>query len=195
MHHDLKRFRNICNDAVSAIEHTLEQLVAGVLNAGDLLARTFEAGGKVLICGNGGSAAEALHMSAELVGRFEMERPGLAAIALNADGPTITALGNDFEYDRVFAKQVQALGLEQDILLVLTTSGNSANICRAIEAAHDAEMAVILLSGKDGGRAAQLLHDGDIELRVPATSTARIQEVHLLLIHALCDHIDYSLFS
>jgi len=195
MPHDLQRFRSICNDAVSAIELSLEQLASGVLNAGDLLAGALEVGGKLLVCGNGGSAAEAMHMSSELVGRFEMQRPGLAAIALGSDCSVLTSLGNDFDYEAIYAKQVQALGLEQDVLVALTTSGNSANICRAIEAAHDAEMPVLLLSGKDGGRAAQLLGEGDIELRVPSASTARIQEVQLLLIHALCDHIDHSLFA
>ena len=195
MPHDLQRFRTICNNAVNAIELTLEQLASGVLNAGDLLAQILESGGKILICGNGGSAAEAMHMSAELVGRFEMDRPGLAAVALGSDCPILTALSNDFDYEKVFAKQIQALGSEQDVLIAITTSGNSGNICRAIEAAHDTEIPVVLISGKDGGRAAQLLTSNDIELRVPATSTARIQEVHLLLVHSLCDHIDHSLFS
>lgn len=194
MPHDISRFRDMCNAAVETIEHTLEQLSSGVLNAGELLCSSLEQGNKILICGNGGSAAEAMHLSSELVNRFEMDRPGLAAISLATDASTLTSIANDFAFEKVFARQVQALGVENDVLIAFTTSGKSANICRAIETAHSCDMHVMLFSGNDGGRAGELLKENDIELRIPSKHTARIQEVHLLLIHALCDYIDHSLF-
>jgi D-sedoheptulose 7-phosphate isomerase len=147
-------------------------------------------GGKVLSCGNGGSAADAQHFAAELVGRFEAERPGMAAVALTTDSSAMTALANDYAFEDIFAKQVLALGRAGDVLLAISTSGGSANVLRAVRAAHDRQMIVVALSGRDGGRIAQELGSGDIELRVPAQRTCRIQEVHLLAIHCLCDLID-----
>ncbi len=150
---------------------------------------------KILTCGNGGSAGDAQHFSSEMLNRFERERPSLPALALTTDSSTLTSIANDYSYTEVFSKQIRALGVAGDILLAISTSGNSANILQAIQAAHDREMRVIALTGKDGGDVARILGPEDIELRVPAQSTARIQEVHLLLIHCLCDLIDVQLFG
>ncbi len=150
---------------------------------------------KILACGNGGSAADAQHFSAELLNRFETERPPLAAIALTTDSSTLTSIGNDYSFDLVFSKQVKALGQAQDILLAISTSGNSENVIQAVHMAHNNQMQVIALTGKDGGRIGQILEVGDIELRVPANTTCRIQEVHLLILHCLCDAIDQQLFA
>ncbi len=150
---------------------------------------------KVLCCGNGGSAGDAQHFSSEMLNRFERERPALPAIALTTDTSTITSIANDYHFDDVFAKQLRALGQAGDILLVYTTSGNSGNIVKAIGVAHEKEMNVIALTGKEGGTVASLLSEDDIEIRVPSLSTARIQEVHLLISHCLCDLIDFQLFG
>ena len=152
-------------------------------------------GGKILACGNGGSAGDAQHFAAELVGRFERERPGLAAIALTTDSSILTAVANDYDFNQVFVKQVQALGQPGDVLLAISTSGNSGNVLAAIEAAQARELRVVALTGRNGGKIAQLLGANDIEIRVPAERTARIQEVHLLAIHCLCDGIDCSLLG
>ena len=146
--------------------------------------------GKVLACGNGGSAADAQHFAAEMTGRFEKERMELAALALTTDTSAITAIGNDYGFDHIFSKQVRALGRNGDVLLALSTSGNSANVIKAIEAAHERDMHVIALTGRDGGKIAAMLKDNDILLNVPHPRTARIQEIHILLIHAMCDCID-----
>lgn len=151
--------------------------------------------GKILCCGNGGSAAQAQHLSSELLNRFERDRPGLPAISLTTDTAALTSIGNDYRFEEIFAKQIRALGHSQDVLVVYSTSGNSANILSAASAAHDRDMAIIALSGRDGGTLAPLLQETDLELRVPAQSTARIQEMHLLLTHCLCDLIDHQLFG
>jgi D-sedoheptulose 7-phosphate isomerase len=151
--------------------------------------------GKVLSCGNGGSAADAQHFSSEMLNRFEMERPGLPAFALTTDSSTLTSIGNDYEFADVFAKQVRALGQAGDVLLAISTSGNSENVVRAVQAAHERRMRVVALTGRDGGSIARALGPDDIEIRVPAERTCRIQEVHLLAIHALCDLIDASLLG
>ena len=145
--------------------------------------------------GNGGSAGDAQHFSSEMLNRFEMERPGLPAVALTTDSSTLTSIANDYSYDQVFSKQVNALGQQGDILLAISTSGNSTNVNRAIQAAHDREMQVIALSGKQGGDMASLLTADDVEIRVPSDSTARIQEVHLLAIHCICDLVDHQLLG
>lgn len=163
-----------------------EKLVAGAA----IMSRSLIAGGKILSCGNGGSAGDAQHFSSELLNRFEMERPGLAAMALTTDSSTVTSIANDYAYEDIFGKQVLALGRPGDVLLGISTSGNSENVCRAIAAAHERDMRVVTLSGRDGGKMAGLMQDGDCEIRVPAERTARIQEVHLLAIHCLCDLID-----
>lgn len=150
---------------------------------------------KVLTCGNGGSAGDAQHFSSEMLNRFERERPALPAIALSTDTSTLTSIANDYHFDEVFAKQIRALGQAGDVLLVYTSSGNSGNLIKAVKVAHDKEMIVIALSGKDGGALAGTLNEADIEIRVPSNSTARIQEVHLLISHCLCDLIDHQLFG
>jgi len=152
-------------------------------------------GGKVLACGNGGSAADAQHFAAEFVGRFERERPELAAIALTTDSSILTAIGNDYDFNQIFSKQVRALGQGTDVLLAISTSGNSANILAAINAAHEREMTVIALTGKGGGKIAQALKETDVNICVPSERTARIQEVHLLVLHCICDGVDYQLLG
>ena len=164
----------------------LEKIVA----AGELVADTVSLGGKILCCGNGGSAADAQHFSAELLNRFEKERKELAALSLTTDTSTITSIANDYSFDRIFEKQIRALGKKGDVLLAMTTSGNSKNIMRAIEAAQETQMMVILLSGKNGGEAAPRLRRTDLELRVPSESTARIQESHIMMLHCICAIVD-----
>jgi D-sedoheptulose 7-phosphate isomerase len=146
--------------------------------------------GKILSCGNGGSAADAQHFAAELLNRFEMERPPLAAMALSTDTSTLTSIANDYDFDDVFSKQVRALGQPDDLLLAISTSGNSPNVMQAVHAAHDRQMDVIALTGKKGGKIAALLGPNDVHICVPADRTARIQEVHLLCLHCMCDAID-----
>jgi D-sedoheptulose 7-phosphate isomerase len=152
-------------------------------------------GGKVLACGNGGSAADAQHFAAEFVGRFERERPELGAIALTTDSSILTAVANDYGYNAVFSRQVRALGLPGDVLLAISTSGNSASILAAIEAAHERDMTVVALTGKGGGKMAHALRETDVHVCVPHERTARIQEVHLLVVHCLCDGVDTQLLG
>lgn len=152
-------------------------------------------GHKVLACGNGGSAADAQHFASEMLNRFEQERPGLPALALTTDCSTITSISNDYNFNQIFARQIAALGQPGDLLLAISTSGNSANILAAIGEAQEREMGVIALTGKDGGELAKLLAPSDIELRVPSESTARIQETHILLIHCLCGLVDHQLLG
>ena len=152
-------------------------------------------GGKVLACGNGGSAADAQHFSAEFIGRFERERPELGAIALTTDSSILTAIANDYDFTRIFSKQVRGLGQAGDVLLALSTSGNSANILAAIEAAHEREMTVVALTGRGGGKITHLLRETDVHVCVPHDRTARIQEVHLLVLHCICDGVDTQLLG
>lgn len=173
----------------------MELMAAEIAAAAVLLGEQLRAGCKVLSCGNGGSAGDAQHFSSEMLNRFERERPGLPAVALTTDTSTLTSIANDYHYNEVFSKQVHALGQQGDILLAISTSGNSANVTQAITAAHERGMSVIALTGKDGGSMAKALNEQDIELRVPSDSTARTQEVHLLIIHCLCDLIDQQLFG
>jgi len=168
----------------------MEMLAAPLADAVQTMVGCLVNDGKILACGNGGSAADAQHFAAELVGRFEAERQELAAIALSTDSSILTAVGNDYGFDHIFSKQVRALGRPGDVLLAISTSGNSANVIEAIQAAHDNDLSVIALTGKGGGRIGELLREGDVHLCVPATRTARIQETHLLAIHCLCDGID-----
>lgn len=177
--------RSIAVKAASA-----EALSRRIAEAAKLLVDTLARGGKVLCCGNGGSAADAQHFSSELLNRFERDRPGLPALALTTDASTLTSIANDSDFALVFSKQIAALGRPHDALLAFTTSGASPNIVNAIDAAHAAHMRVILISGRNGGSAASALLEEDIELRVPDTSTARIQEVHLTIVHCLCELID-----
>ena len=152
-------------------------------------------GGKVLSCGNGGSASDAQHFAAEFVGRFERERPELGAIALTTDSSILTAIANDYDYNRIFSKQVRALGQSGDVLLAISTSGNSANVLAAIEAAHEREMTVIALTGRGGGKMTGVLRETDVHICVPHERTARIQEVHILAIHCICDGVDAQLLG
>lgn len=151
--------------------------------------------GKILCCGNGGSAADSQHFAAELINRFEIERPGLAAVALTTDSSVLTSIANDYDYNQIFSKQVRALGRTDDVLLAISTSGNSVNVVAAISAAHERNMHVIALTGRDGGKMGAMLKEGDIHICVPTQSTARIQEVHLLALHCICDGIDHMLYG
>jgi len=182
-------------DSVATKQAAANVLAPAIARAGQLMAKSLLNEGKILSCGNGGSAADSQHFSAELLNRFEMERPGLPAIALTTDSSTLTSIANDYAYEDIFAKQITALGRENDVLLAISTSGNSENVNRAIAAAHDRAVKVVALSGHDGGRMAGLLSDDDVEIRVPAERTARIQEVHLVVLHCLCDLIDRTLLG
>lgn len=172
------------NRLAPSIAIAAEQMTACLLN-----------GNKILSCGNGGSAADAQHFVSEMINRYEMERPGLPAIALTTDSSVLTSIANDYQYADVFSRQVRALGQPEDVLLAFSTSGESDNIIHAIDAAHDKRLHVIALTGRKGGQVADMLLETDIELRVPADSTARIQEVHLMIIHSLCDLIDHKLLG
>ena len=152
-------------------------------------------GGKVLACGNGGSAADAQHFAAEFVGRYERERPELAAIALTTDSSILTAIANDYDFNVIFSKQVRAFGGAGDVLLALSTSGNSGNVLAAIEAAHEREMTVVALTGRSGGKITHVLRETDVHICVPHERTARIQEVHLLVLHCICDGVDAQLLG
>ena len=182
-------------ESIAAKQQAAAVLGPRLHGAGELMVRCLQQEGKILACGNGGSAGDAMHFAAELLNRFEQERPGLAALALTADSPTLTAIANDYSYDQVFAKQVLALGRAGDVLLAISTSGNSANVVAAIAAARRRQMPVVALTGHTGGAMATALGPDDLELRVPSARTARIQEVHLLAIHCLCDFIDCQLFG
>ena len=189
------RVNQIFNDSLQTKTQAQAELAAPITQAAQLIVSQMVSGGKVLSCGNGGSAADAQHFSSEMLNRFERERQGLPAIALTTDTSTLTSIANDYDYEEVFAKQVRALGQADDVLLAISTSGNSANVNAAVESAHDRGMIVVALSGNDGGRLATLLTGDDIELRVPSETTARIQEVHLLAIHCMCDLIDQQLLG
>lgn len=183
------------SDSIQAKVDALETLPELINQAGEMLVKALVDGKKILTCGNGGSAGDAQHFSAELLNRYERERPPLPAIALCGDVATLTSIANDYSYDEVYSKQIKALGQTGDILLAFTTSGNSKNVLLAIEAAHSRGMQAIVMTGKDGGQVPGFLNEQDLELRVPAAKTNRIQEVHLVMIHCLCDFIDRSLFG
>lgn len=183
------------NHSISTKTQARDEIAASIVTAGELMVSCLLNNGKILSCGNGGSAGDAQHFSSELLNRFERERPSLPAIALTTDTSTLTAIANDYTYNEIFSKQVRALGQPGDVLLAISTSGNSSNIIQAIQAAHDRQMYIVALTGHSGGDMATLLIHTDVEIRVPSTSTARIQEVHLLAIHCLCDFIDQQLFG
>ena len=170
-------------------------LPAEIARAGEALARALQSGGKALACGNGGSAADSQHFAAELVGRFERERPGLPGIALTVDTSALTAIANDYDYDRVFSKQVEALGTAGDVLLAISTSGNSKNCVEAIKSAQAKGLVVIALTGRDGGAMGRMVRANDFHLNVSHPRTMRVQEVHLLVIHCLCEVVDNILFG
>jgi D-sedoheptulose 7-phosphate isomerase len=178
------------DDAIGTLALSKDVLAAPLADAVDLLFAALANNGKILACGNGGSAADAQHFVAELIGRFERERLPLAGLALTSDTAILTAVGNDYGFDEIYERQVNALGQPGDVLLCLSTSGNSANVLRAVGAAHEREMQIIALSGKGGGVLGELMTANDVHLCVPHERTMRIQEVHILLLHALCDGID-----
>ncbi|MDI6747955.1 MAG: phosphoheptose isomerase [Rhodocyclaceae bacterium] len=185
-----QRIQHQFTDSIAVKQAALAAMAAPIEAAVRLMAAALRAGGKVMACGNGGSAADSQHFAAELLNRFEKERPPLAALALTTDTSTLTSIANDYAFDQVFAKQVAGLGRAGDVLLAISTSGNSPNVIAAITAAHARGLRVVALTGKGGGAIASQLADGDVHLCVPAERTARIQEVHLVTIHCLCDGID-----
>ena len=191
----VERIQQHFRDSAAVKLEALETLAVPIAAAIDALFGALANGNKILACGNGGSAADAQHFAAELIGRFERERPGLPAIALTTDSSILTAIGNDYAFEQIFSKQVRALGQAGDVLLAISTSGNSVNVLAAIQEAHEREMIVIALSGKGGGVIAEVLAETDIHICVPSERTARIQEVHLLTIHCLCDGIDAMLLG
>ncbi|EEZ71368.1 phosphoheptose isomerase [Neisseria cinerea] len=182
-------------ESIRAKQEAEKVLVEPTVQAAELMLQCLMNDGKILACGNGGSAADAQHFAAEMTGRFEKERMELAAVALTTDTSALTAIGNDYGFDHVFSKQVRALGRAGDVLVGISTSGNSANVIEAIKAAHERDMNVIAMTGRDGGKIAAILKDTDVLLNVPYPRTARIQENHILLIHAMCDCIDSVLFE
>jgi len=192
---DTDRLRAHFADSIAVKQRCLEQILGPIAAAARLMTDCLRGGGKILSCGNGGSAGDAQHFSAELLNRFEMERPGLPAVALTTDSSALTAIANDYDFAQVFAKQVSALGRSGDCLLAISTSGNSPNVLAAIDTAHVAGMPVVALTGRDGGEIGTALSAGDVEIRVPDPRTARIQEAHLVVIHCLCDVIDQALFG
>lgn len=189
------RVREHFAESIATKQTSAEQIAENIAAAGRIMCDALLDDGKILSCGNGGSAADSQHFSSELLNRFEMERPGLPAIALTTDSSTLTSISNDYSYEEIFSKQIRALGKAQDVLLAISTSGNSGNVIRAIAAAHERGMKVVALTGRDGGKMADMYAPGDMEIRVPATRTARIQEVHLVVIHCLCDLIDATLLG
>jgi D-sedoheptulose 7-phosphate isomerase len=191
----ISRINKNFQDSINTKQLAAEILAEPISRSAQTVTQCFLSGGKVLSCGNGGSAGDAQHFSSEMLNRFEMERPGLPAVALTTDSSTVTAIANDYNYNQIFSKQVTALGHAGDILLAISTSGNSENVNMAIDAAHEREMTVIALSGKSGGEMTGRLALNDIEIRVPSESTARIQEVHLLVIHCMCDLVDHQLLG
>ncbi|MGI9275915.1 MAG: phosphoheptose isomerase [Endozoicomonas sp.] len=192
MHERITRHFSDSIDAKIRAADTLPPLIE---QAAELIVQSLLNEGKVLTCGNGGSAGDAQHFASELLNRYEQERPSLPAMAMSADSLTLSAIANDSSFNEVFSKQIRALGRQGDVLLAISTSGNCPNVVQAIQAAHDRDIQIIVLTGKNGGDMARLLHPEDVEIRVPANITPRIQEVHTLVIHCLCDLIDEYLFS
>ena len=175
--------------------HSKTVLAQPIADAAQAMAMCLKNDGKILCCGNGGSAADSQHFAAELINRFEVERPALAAIALTTDSSVLTSIANDYDYNQIFSKQVSGLGRAGDVLLAISTSGNSVNVVAAIAAAHERKMRVVALTGRDGGKMKTVLKAGDLNICVPTQSTARIQEVHLLALHCICDGIDHIMFG
>lgn len=191
----IDRIRLSFSESIQTKINTADSIINIVAEASEEIVQALLEGHKILTCGNGGSACDALHFSSQMLNRFKQERPGLPVIALSSDISTMTAIANDYHFSDVFAKQIRALGTSGDLLVAISTSGNSTNIVSAIKAAHDKNMGVIALTGHDGGKIPDYLQERDIEIRVPAYDTARIQETHLLIIHCLCDIVDYRLFG
>ena len=191
----LARVRNNFQESLLTVRDNTEALTPLITGAAAVMIRALLSDHKILACGNGGSAADAQHFSAELLNRFERERPGLPGIALTTDTSTLTSIANDYHFDEVFSKQVRAIGQPGDVLLGITSSGNSRNVIRAVEAAHERDMACVILNGRDGGEIVSALRPEDVNICVAGPSTARVQEVHGLVIHCLCDLIDYQLLG
>ncbi len=189
------RVKGIFEDSVQTARSVMDELAPLIAQAAIQMFQALVSGRKIMACGNGGSAADAQHFSAELINRFERERPPLAAVALTTDTSILTSIGNDYHFDEVFSKQVRALGQPGDVLLAITTSGNSRNVLRAIEAAHEREVLCVMLTGRNGGDVNALVSERDVNICVRASSTARIQEVHGIVIHCLCDLIDHQLLG
>lgn len=190
-----ERVTNIFTSHIETAQAAQDKITVDIVDAATLMTNALLNDRKILCCGNGGSASDSQHFSSELLNRFERERPGLPAIALTTDSSTITSISNDYAFDEIFSKQVSALGQEGDILLAISTSGNSANILQAVQAAHQRQMRCVVLSGNSGGALVGFLEDDDVFISVPAKSTARIQEVHIIIIHCLCDLIDTQLLG
>jgi D-sedoheptulose 7-phosphate isomerase len=191
----IERITQHFNDSIAIKQTSLGTLQTPIAQAAQLMTHGLLSGSKILSCGNGVSAGSAQIFSSEMINRYEVERPGLPAIALTTDTSTITSLANDYSYERIFARQIEALGQNNDILLAISTSGNSGNIVKAVDVAHERGMVVIALGGRNGGEVAHRLTTDDIEIRVPSNVIARIQEMHLLIIHCLCDLIDLQLLG
>ena len=190
-----QRVKNNFLESIQIKTESLDKLAPIISEAAIAMANSLLNNHKILACGNGGSAADAQHFSAEMLNRFEMERPGLPAIAITTDSSTLTSIANDYQYADIYSKQIRALGQKDDVLLAISTSGKSHNVIHAIDAAHDINMLVIALTGKDGGEIRSMLNNNDFEICVPTKSTARIQEVHIMIIHSLCDLIDLQLLG
>ncbi|MGB5279743.1 MAG: phosphoheptose isomerase [Arenicellales bacterium] len=190
-----ERVTNIFTSHIETAQSACDELTVDIVEAATLMTNCLLADRKILCCGNGGSASDSQHFSSELLNRFERERPGLPAIALTTDSSTITSISNDYTFDEIFSKQVSALGQEGDVLLAISTSGNSSNILQAVKAAHQRQMHCVVLTGNTGGDLVGILEDDDVFLSVPAKLTARIQEIHIIIIHCLCDLIDTQLLG
>ena len=191
----LQRIREYFNVSTQLILETCEQIAPNIVTAAEMITSCLLKDKKVLSCGNGGSAASAQHFSAIMLNRFESERPGLPAFCLASDTATLTSIANDYQYAEVFSKQIRSIGQSGDVLVAISTSGDSHNIIHAIDAAHDREMHIIALTGREGGQATDLIEGTDLEIRVPSWSTARIQELHIIIIHSICDLIDQQLLG
>ncbi|MEJ1958697.1 MAG: phosphoheptose isomerase [Nitrosomonadales bacterium] len=189
------RIRNHFDDSMQTKLQARDALAQPIADAAHALVICLMNDGKILACGNGGSAADAQHFAAELINRFEIERPALAAIALTTDSSVLTSIANDYDYSQIFSRQVRGLGMADDILIAISTSGNSLNVVEAIHAAHERDMRVIAITGREGGTMGEMLEENDFHLCVHAENTARIQEVHLLILHCLCDAIDHLLLG
>jgi phosphoheptose isomerase len=195
MNNIIDRIRLNFTESIQTKINSADTIINFIAEASEEIVQALLEGHKILTCGNGGSSCDAVHFSSEMLNRFKQERPGLPAIALTTDMAALTSIANDYHFSEIFAKQIRALGQPGDLLLAITTSGNSNNIVNAIKAAHDKNMGVIALTGHDGGKIVDHLQERDIEIRVPAYETARIQETHLLIIHCICDIIDLRLFG
>ncbi|MCU7906462.1 MAG: phosphoheptose isomerase [Candidatus Thiodiazotropha sp. (ex Epidulcina cf. delphinae)] len=193
--HNAERIRMLFNQSIQTKIDALPLLTQPIGDAADLIFSRLLEGSKVLSCGNGGSAGDAQHFSSEMLNRYERERPGLPAIALTTDSSTVSSIANDYDFSLVFSRQIEALGQPYDLLMAISTSGNSSNVNHGVQSAHEREMSVVALTGRDGGELAKLLAPGDVEIRVPSDVTARIQETHLLIIHCLCDLVDQQLLG